>query len=41
MVKRNYRYNVEKADTQAEGPNKTTTSSDHMKPWPDYVSDTE
>lgn len=40
-VKRNNRYDVEKADSQAEGPNKTTTSSDYMKAWPDYVNDEE
>nr|XP_037872741.1 uncharacterized protein LOC105842320 isoform X2 [Bombyx mori] len=38
-VKRKNRYNVEKADAQVEGPNKTTTSADFMKKWPDYLSD--
>ncbi|XP_047027973.1 uncharacterized protein K02A2.6-like [Helicoverpa zea] len=40
-VKRNDRYDVEKADSRAEGPLRTTASADHMKPWPDYMSDTE
>jgi transposase InsO family protein len=33
-VKRNNRYDVEKADSLAEGPNMTSTSSDLIKPWP-------
>lgn len=40
-VKRNNRYEVEKADPQTEGPHKTTTSSDFMKPWPDYASSSD
>lgn len=40
-VKRNNRYDVEKIDSQAEGPNKTSTAADHMKAWPDYASDSE
>ncbi|XP_028167747.1 uncharacterized protein LOC114361433 isoform X2 [Ostrinia furnacalis] len=33
-VKRKDRYDVEKVDTAAEGPNKTSSSADQMKPWP-------
>ncbi|CAK1600209.1 unnamed protein product [Parnassius mnemosyne] len=34
-VKRDDRYDVEKVDRAAEGPNKTSSSADQMKPWPD------
>ncbi|KAL0810270.1 hypothetical protein ABMA28_011711 [Loxostege sticticalis] len=34
-VKRGDRYDVEKNDPSAEGPNKTSTSADHMKSWPE------
>jgi len=36
-AKRLDRYDVEKADLDAEGPVKTTTSADHMKKWPDFL----
>lgn len=33
-VKRNDRYDVEKIDIATEGPNRTSSSADHMKRWP-------
>ncbi|KAJ0180807.1 hypothetical protein K1T71_004211 [Dendrolimus kikuchii] len=35
-VKRNDRYDVEKADPCSDGPNRTSTAVDYMKRWPDY-----
>lgn len=35
-VKRNDRYDVEKLDPSSEGPGRTSSSADHMKPWPDH-----
>lgn len=33
-VKRNDRYDLEKIDSTAEGPGRTSSSADHMKRWP-------
>ena len=40
-VNRNDRYAVEKADEAAEGPLKTSTSADCMKPWTGFIGDLE